>query len=322
MSNDPSADTPMQKKEPKTDHDWTIHSLNIHGLFFQRKCEEMIRNQRGWKVELTEYPVEYPPYGTGPSGSSRTAESALDIYAEHNLDNDRLTLLIECKKNNPEFVDWIFFLKQNGPSSIRYTKIDTHGGAPGPGRWTANLYWDTHGLNDILANEARESRGSYLDYQRNDRTKTANAAITGAARQVALATQAIKQERIDFLHTMSNDLQQQPKPFDRQVFLPVIATTARLFTCDFDPDDVSADDGEIPLDKATLTERDWLYYEYPMSRALYQLPANAVTSISMHDRDPQRLMDIHGRMHILVVQGKALPELLTALVAARENLMA
>jgi hypothetical protein len=317
MPDIPAPEETSQKKEPETEHEWTIHSLNIHGLFFQRKCEAVVRNQGGWKVEMTEYPVEYPPYGTGP-----TAESALDIYAEHNVAKCRLTLLIECKKANPEFVDWIFFVKQGEPSPIRYTKIDIDSAAPGTALWWSKLLSSTEGLSGLLANEARESRGSYVRRKGNDRTKTSNAAITEAARQVALATQAIKYERINFLRRISHPVPQPPQPFKRQVFLPVIVTTARLFACDFNPAAVSIDDGEIPWDKVTLTPQKWLYYEYPMSRALQLLPDNAIDPDVLLSQDPQRLTNIFGRMHILVVQGRALSELLTHLVAARDHLMA
>ncbi len=83
----------------------TITALNIHGNFFERWCRSMVARTRGWRVRTTNYPVEFPP----PSGPVRGHESNLDIRAEHAEGTNVLTLAVECKKHNPEFVDWIFF---------------------------------------------------------------------------------------------------------------------------------------------------------------------------------------------------------------------
>jgi hypothetical protein len=47
--------------DPQTNDQWTIHSINIHGLFFERWCEEIIRSTNELKVVSTNYPVEFPP---------------------------------------------------------------------------------------------------------------------------------------------------------------------------------------------------------------------------------------------------------------------
>jgi hypothetical protein len=52
--------TPPTNPTPKTDDEWTIHALNIHGLFFERWCQQVIREQAGWKLKAINYPVEFP----------------------------------------------------------------------------------------------------------------------------------------------------------------------------------------------------------------------------------------------------------------------
>src|ERR1700730_1636817 len=89
----------------KTEHDWTFHSINIHGFFFERWCQPVVAEAEGWTLDAVHYPVEFPP----PSAPLRGTESALDIRASRGESDNRLCLLIECKKNNPEFVDWVFF---------------------------------------------------------------------------------------------------------------------------------------------------------------------------------------------------------------------
>ena len=68
-------------------------------------------------------PVEFPP-----PQQSRGKESNLDIKAELHLDGrdgykNILTLLIECKKNNPGFIKWLFFPKHQAKSSRRDIRI-------------------------------------------------------------------------------------------------------------------------------------------------------------------------------------------------------
>ncbi len=76
--------------DPQTDEDWTIHSINIHGTFFQRWCESVVQNAHPWILKATEFPVAYPPLTSRlPSN-----ESALDIMAELTVDDRVLTLLI------------------------------------------------------------------------------------------------------------------------------------------------------------------------------------------------------------------------------------
>jgi hypothetical protein len=100
------------KSDPKTQDDWTIHAINIHGFFFERWCQQAILDAEGWALKTTNYPVEYPP----AYEHTRSQESTLDIRAEKDFGDNRITLLIECKKNNPEFINWVFFSKYPYPA--------------------------------------------------------------------------------------------------------------------------------------------------------------------------------------------------------------
>src|SRR6266513_852053 len=94
---------------PTTHDEWTLHSINIHGVFFERLCQNVVAKNQYWKLISTNYSVEFPP----PSGPIRGTESSADIVARRRYDNFDLsvTLTIECKKNNPELVNWVFFPK-------------------------------------------------------------------------------------------------------------------------------------------------------------------------------------------------------------------
>ena len=76
-------------QDPSTDFEWTIHSLNIHGLFFQEWCASVVQHSNNWDLMTTEYPVEYPP----PNGPIRGKESRLDIRAHLKHQNGIFTIL-------------------------------------------------------------------------------------------------------------------------------------------------------------------------------------------------------------------------------------
>jgi hypothetical protein len=91
---------------PQTENEWKIHSLNIHGLFFEPWCQSVVDGSQVWRVADANYPVA----SSFSTSASLSKESSLDLRLEMAKSEDRRpTLLVECKKNNPEFVDWIFF---------------------------------------------------------------------------------------------------------------------------------------------------------------------------------------------------------------------
>jgi hypothetical protein len=63
----------------QSNHDWTIHSLNIHGIFFERWCRKTIRESRNWALVSTNYPVAYKP----DDSHWAWRESELDLRAIH-----------------------------------------------------------------------------------------------------------------------------------------------------------------------------------------------------------------------------------------------
>ena len=284
--------------KPTTQHEWTIHSINIHGVFFERWCQQVIEDKRGWELYRTNFPVACPP---PMKDGLETRESALDVRAVWYGSFGSINLVIECKKNNPEYVDWIFFEKpRRGLTLFRAIEtIPTRSQPPSQSR-----FFFAYPLRDLLvADEARETRSFYQSYsdQKKDKTKTSNAAITDAARQVALAAQAVVYQ--DYL----SEKQRTKAPDLRQVyaFVPVILTTAHLFLCSFDPKDVNADTGEIPYDKAALKEVPYLIYEFPLP---YHLQS---THLYANKADINALeLEAHLRMHIFVVHSERFIEFL------------
>jgi hypothetical protein len=229
----------------QTQHDWTIHSINIHGLFFERWCQQAVAEAEGWTLDAVNYPVEFPP----PNGPWRGKESALDIRASRGEPDNRLCLLIECKKNNPEFVDWVFFPKSRERATLHFNVsqvANTFREAP-------DQDWDTvTGISQsrsrfVIADEARETRGNYLELKKDsgNKTKTSNHAIQEAANQVSLAKQAVLHEDAQICKRLKNLSPHVQPPWKRKLYFPAIVTTARLFVCEFDSTAVNPATGEI-----------------------------------------------------------------------------
>lgn len=300
--------------DPQSEEDWIIHAVNIHGVFFERVCRKIIENTRLWSIRATNLPVSFPP-----PDSPYSKESNLDICASLNNNSsyhggrEILSLLIEGKKNNPEFVKWLFFPKHSegrtkfpGPLS-QYMQIRKAGIELDPAsqaQWLVQARVLRHLLRNklIIADDAREVRGSYQDYKGNKKTKTANDSISEAAYQVALATQALFIAETQFLNTKLQGFHSSSKydayqqlPWVTQVFLPMIVTSARLFTCAFTPDDIDVNSGVIPYSKAAIVEHQSLLYEYALPRHLQSMALSPEMEMELGN------MELFIRMHITVV---------------------
>jgi hypothetical protein len=237
-------------------------TLNIHGAIFERWAADVVRKSGSWRLTATEYPVEYPP----PESGARGYETALDLKADVSYgDGSWLIALIECKKNNPEFVDWVFFEANRVTPSI-------------PNLWAHQIRWghDASGTHrtptivsfeyppsGLVADHASETRGSYDDPKtRKKNTRTSTHAINDACHQVAIATQAI-------VHEEQSKLLGHPESMQTvMTFMPLIVTTARLHVLEFDPSKVSAETGEIPRKDARLKPVQALQYLNPIPRHL------------------------------------------------------
>jgi hypothetical protein len=104
-------------------------------------------------------------------------------------------------------------------------------------------------------------------------------------------------------------------PYRKQRLLPMIVTTARIYSCDFDPADVDPRTGEIPYDRVSIEELPHVLYEYPLPRSLQRSPADLAATILSNS------MEIFVRMHILVVHSEAFKDFLADLaVVAPEPL--
>lgn len=287
---------------PQSENDWIVHAINIHGLFFEKWCQKVVEDSGKWTLKSSQYPVEFP----APNGPWRGKESVLDILAESRIGTALLAMPIECKKANPEFVNWVFFEKQNAPkdTSMYINQVNNLDKKPRELGWTSTpQIQSVHSKVKIpIAEEGRETRANYSEYKKTHDpskvTKTANNAITEASNQVALATQSIFNEEMQYCQMLAGLNTQENKPYEFSLFLPTIVTTAQLFLCKYDVNGVSSATGEIKYDKAKLEQVPYLIYEYPLPRSLQNSPE---AKQSVFHTNPE----IFNRMHIAVVQSSS-----------------
>jgi hypothetical protein len=279
---------------PKTQDEHIIHALNIHGTFFERKCIDLISQTEKWEVITSNFPVEYPP----PNGPMRGKESSLDIWARKSLNLDAyVDILVECKKANPEFVNWVFFPKGE-TSSLNNFRLFSIQEEMDKERKTINGMLQPGSTRLTITTEAREVRGDYKRHISGNLTKTSNAAINDASYQVTLASMAIQSKELKIMKSIFN-----PSPWKRKTYVPMIVTTANLFTINYSPENIDEGNGEISLDKASLVEVDQLIYEYPTPVHLQHTP------LKSNHFDINR-MDDFSRTHIIIVNSKKLVKFL------------
>lgn len=299
---------------PSSENDWIVHSINIHGLFFEKGCQKIVSDNPAWVVKASQYPVEFPP----PNGPWRGRESVLDILAESKMSNALLAMPVECKKANPDFVNWVFFEKN--PSSketyMHINQVNNLDKEPRELGWTTTQHIQrvVSKVEIPLAEEGRETRANYMEFakyrQNLDKvTKTANNSITEASNQVALATQAIFNEEGAYCKSLADLNTQENKPYEFSLFLPTIVTSARLNLCRYKPEDVNQKTGEIAFSKAEIIEAPYLIYEYPLPRQLQNPP---VDKQSVLHTNPE----LFFRMHIAIVQSEAFDDYLTKISTA------
>ena len=303
---------------PQNDHDYTILALNIHGTFFERKCQKIIKDAAGWRLFATNCPVSYQR----PGSTAPPKESSLDIKAHLGPSSSylssykSLTLLIECKKNNPEFIEWMFFPARPYTTYLSCVEIKSAQTNINDAKIRTHLLPLTHNLP--IADDCRETRGNYSDYKKKGErgiTKTANNAVSDAAYQVALATQAVVTEAAEprnciRFNPTSNTL------VDSKLFVPVIVTTARLYMCEFDLGDISLSTGEIPFDRVKLAPMPYLIYKYPLPHSL-----QSDFSFTTHEALIYGSPEVFLYMSVFVVHGEKLesflndaPELMSGLL--------
>ena len=181
-------------------------------------------------------------------------EGTIDVFAVAKVSDDTsLCLCIECKKANPKQKHWVFELRTTGDEIYRFVYYDAKLKAL---NYEKNIFFPSLGYKGM----------EYFDkaiqvYQFKDLSgELSRDAQEMAYHSLKQANQAIKafapaeQEIFRLLRTHVTSI----------LYLPVVVTTANLWTTEYKPEDVSWETGEVENDKLDLKGKNWVHYEFPL----------------------------------------------------------
>lgn len=220
--------------------------LNSHGYAFQhsviRVAETLYREGRTqWIFEASEFPVNV-----------RGKDTRIDLIMRKR--DSRIHIIGECKRANPALSNWCFarvpYLRRNpNPEKIlvEYARRDIQG------RVVTGVESDRSQNIYHLGLEVKT-------HLKGDEQGTGRGAIEQAAGQVCLGVNGM----VEFLSTHNNILGGENKFF----FVPVIFTTAKIWTSTVDLGSADVEKGELELGSNSLTEASWIWLQYHLSPAL------------------------------------------------------
>ena len=294
-----------QRPPPQTEDEHRVHALNIHGQFFEKWCEQVVRTTENWKVEAVEEPVELDLPGRV------RVEGTVDILAERG-EKQRLTLPIECKKANPDLAQWVFFPHRYDDLPIQLRRHRSIASSSTTAGWRLERDTVDWPRRPTVCDAAREVRGQYGTHKVQNWTKTRNTAIRDASEQVATAQRALVMD--DARRAVAASQSAGTRWTEQRVFVPVIATTAELLVCRFSAEDVDPTTGEVPLSRATFERTASVIYEYPLPPRLQLDDEVRVSSDGSFERSGTRLA-------ILVVNSRHFESTLKDLADDRSRML-
>lgn len=240
-----------------------IKSLNIHGSFFHKKCMEVISQSDAWIVKEKEVPVVLANQTT-----------RLDIVAEFSA-SVRLNLAIECKKVDPTFKSWLFFVeRQHGTGDHSYIEryqrvplvIDSLQKIENTST-RQHLKWfftPKDNRSQVIPHPVCYD-GYEIKFDRGKRGKLNFKQIHKSARKVKIedaCNQVLLGSR-GFVLEVERRLVGNPNQPFLDLFLPLIITTADLYTCDVDSQNINLQTGEVTDNtEVKLESQKWLVYNY------------------------------------------------------------
>lgn len=221
--------------------------LNRHGYGFHysvlRLAHELSnQNRSDWHFKVAEFPVQVPD-GPGTRIDFVLRQGSRAIY-----------LIAECKRANPALSNWCFvrapYVRRNagGRGRLFVERVDLNGEQ----RICASAPW-TQDLGDATYHIAVEVKSS----QKGDPCGSGRGAIEAAATQVCRGLNGMVQ-----CVAANRQLLEDSTP---AYFLPVIFTTAKIWTSDVDLGAADIRNGAINLEDTDFRQVDWVYYQYHLS---------------------------------------------------------
>lgn len=238
--------------------------LNLHGFSFQyallqraeeiRKSAKEIRGRYNaeWWLEATEIPV-------GSGVESTHIDFVMEVVDRHQSD-DRCNYVIgEAKRVDPAKGSWCFakspYTFQIPDRTKDMTQFDRIESSDDSGKKESKnlIALSRRGVYDrgfeVKTNKTGDGVGSHY-----------NSAIESAVTQVLKGTKGY----INYLCGLVNE-PDRPKLRPLTTFIPVIFTTAQLYTTDSDISAADLTNGHLLPDSITVKEADWIWFNHNRS---------------------------------------------------------
>ena len=228
--------------------------LNQHGYAFQQRVireaarlNDDPKSRKKWNLLATEQPVAV--------GDTHTR---IDFILEYQSADSQLSLIVaECKRVNPAYGSWCF----------------------AKGAYQRPVWLGTQVVVEVLALEEDLKSGGaggptsdhIFDIGFSVKTDAAGdpTPVSGDRDGLEQACQQVCRGLNGLIQVLATDptLAKTKAGVDRVDFLPVIFTTAKLFTSAVDLRTTDLSSGQVQL-PGDVVERDWLYFQYPQSPGL------------------------------------------------------
>lgn len=250
-----------KEKEPEImPEQAVVDALNEQGYLLHYKVLDVLKEhstqkkpQHGWQVEASEVPVSLP------SGD----ETRIDLVLRHGEHEKSLwRAVVECKRSARDFKRWVFFGQNefnNGPSPRQYfyhkTTFQNSGpkGEPQIDHWTDRC--ESHSSCRVF-DYAVEVK---LSPPGRDKKVSATEAVEDACDQVTLGLSGLALRLSAGGHLTYR-------------LLPIVATTAELFSLGFSVKKVPILSGTLKTEDVSLKPIRWLAMHYRVRDAVSGLP--------------------------------------------------
>jgi hypothetical protein len=300
------ADQANQGQQPDWERDF-VSTLNQHGYAFHfrtlRAAQAANEERRSrWIFQVSEFPVEV-----------RGRHSRVDYVLQMAPGQPQLGapmfytfLVVECKRANPTYKRWCFarapYVRRNGSKESMLVEQVVFDNNTGQTIAVMNNYWSIpRGLEFHLGLELKV-QAAKGDPQPKGVTSTG--AIEDAATQVTLNLNGL----IEFFKATPPPTHTQTK----MTFIPVVITTAQLFSTDADIAESDLESGELTAASVPMVEQRWLFYQYPTSPSLkHTIPPPRPASEVHELLDLGKSLEAMYLRSVAIVQAKHIAEFLS-----------
>jgi hypothetical protein len=241
--------------------------INSQGYGFHhsviREVVELFKSTKSnWIFEAVEFPVEVQNFGTRVDFILR--------YQEHNYYNNPsapvIYILGECKRVNPAFNWWCFaqstfFKRYRSSEPFMLEQINIHQGS------SVNI------CNYSIFKKNLQTTSIYNVATEVKTNNQGDRSGQGAGKHIEDAAGQVLKGMNGFAQFISNHPEILNKE-DKQkvvILLPVIFTTAELWTTAIDISQANIETGNIELTKESLNKKPWLLYQYHQTPSIKHL---------------------------------------------------